>query len=70
MAMKTAGGKIARWLQLAAAPTFAITAVLTGILGGSVSGGMVPMYMLMAVFNVAPWLELISRQGRKRGPDD
>jgi len=62
--------KIARWLSLAAAPTFAIKAVLMGMVGPSVSSGMVPMYTLMAVFNFAPWLELISRQSHKRGSDD
>ena len=62
--------RIARWLSLAAAPTFAITAVLMGIVGPSVSSGMVPMYALMAIFNFAPWLELISRQSRKRGSND
>jgi hypothetical protein len=69
--------QIARWLSLAAAPTFAITAVLTGILGGgannvrrapaphaSALSGMVPMYVLMTAFNVALWLRLISRQSR------
>jgi len=68
---------IARWLSLAAAPTFAITAVVTGVLGGgahdvrcaaashaSVLGGMTPMYLMMTAFNVAPWLQLISGQSR------
>lgn len=62
--------RIARSLSLAAAPTFAVTAVLKGILGASMSSGMFPMYALMAVFNFAPWLELISRQNRKRGSHD
>jgi len=59
-------------LSLAAAPTFAIMALLTGVLGGgpvdalcSVAGasplsGMVPMYLLMSAFHSAPWLKLIS----------
>ena len=65
-------------LSLAAAPTFAIMALLTGVLGGgapdvlcsaaqdaSPLSGMAPMYLLMSVFHAAPWLELIS--GRTRG---
>jgi hypothetical protein len=62
----------ADWLYLAAAPTFAIMALLTGVLGGgpvdalcSAAGasplsGMVPMYLLMSAFHLAPWLKLIS----------
>src|SRR6266404_9480221 len=62
----------ADWLHLAAAPIFAIMALLTGVLGGgpvdalcSVAGasplrGMVPMYLLMRAFHLAPWLKLIS----------
>ena len=61
------------WLGLAAAPTFAIMALLTGVLGGgppdvlcpaahdaSPLSGMVPMYLLMSAFHSAPWLKLIS----------
>jgi hypothetical protein len=57
-------------LYLAAAPTFATMALLTGILGpadplcssasGSPLGGMVPMYLLMSAFHLAPWLKLIA----------
>jgi hypothetical protein len=59
-------------LRLAAAPTFAIMALLTGVLGGgapdelcstvhaSPLSGMVPMYLLMSAFHFAPWLNLIS----------
>jgi hypothetical protein len=61
------------WLCLAAAPTFAIMAVLTGVFGApdmvcaagrsAVSlGGMVPMYLLMSAFHAAPWLKLIARR--------
>jgi hypothetical protein len=63
----------ADWLCLAAAPTFAIMALLTGVLGGgpldvlcsaaqdaSPLTGMVPMYLLMSAFHSAPWLKLIS----------
>jgi hypothetical protein len=61
---------IAKWLCLAATPTFAIMALMTGVLGGgpmdmlcsaeSPLTGMVPMYMLMSAFHSAPWLKLIS----------
>ena len=67
---------IADWLCLAAAPTFAIMALLTGVLGGgrmpmmcsaaqgaSPLSGMVLMYVLMSAFHLAPWLRLISRRG-------
>jgi hypothetical protein len=63
------------WLYLAAAPTFAMMALLTGVLGGSSPdmlcspmqdasplSGMVPMYLLMCAFHSAPWLKLISRR--------
>ena len=62
----------ADWLCLAAAPTFAIMALLTAVLGGgapdvlcasaqgaSPLSGMVPMYVLMSAFHSAPWLKLI-----------
>jgi hypothetical protein len=63
------------WLCLAAAPTFAIMALLTGVAGGgpqdmlcsaaqdaSPLSGMVPMYLLMSAFHSAPWLKLLSRR--------
>ena len=62
----------AGWLSLAAAPTFAIMALLTGVGSGppdmlcsaapdaSPLSGMVPMYLLMSAFHSAPWLKLIS----------
>ena len=61
---------VAGGLSLAAAPTFAVMALLTHF-GGSSSdtlcstgtalhlGGMVPMYLLMSAFHFAPWLKLI-----------
>jgi hypothetical protein len=65
----------ADWLCLAAAPTFAIMALLTGVLDGgpldllcsaareaSPLSGMAPMYWLMSAFHAAPWLKLISRR--------
>jgi hypothetical protein len=65
------------WLGLAAAPTFAIMALLTGLGGpsdflcsahASPLTGMVPMYLLMSAFHSAPWLKLISggRNGTRR----
>jgi hypothetical protein len=63
-------------LSLAAAPTFAIIALLTAVLGGgppdrlcstaqdaSPLSGMVPMYLLMSAFHSAPWLKLVSSRG-------
>ena len=68
-----AAARAGDWLYLAAAPTFAIMALLTGVLGGgspdmlcspmqdaSPLGGMVPMYLLMSAFHLPPWLKLIS----------
>lgn len=62
----------AGWLGLAAAPTFAVMALLTGLHDGSMPDvlcsatqdaspltGMVPMYLLMSAFHLSPWLELI-----------
>jgi hypothetical protein len=55
IAAGSAGGAgLAKWLALAASPTFAAMAVLTSL------GGMVPMYLLMSVFHAAPWLKLIA----------
>ena len=61
------------WLGLAAAPSFALMALATGVWGGSepdmlcsamhggsLMSGMVPMYLLMSVFHAAPWLRLIT----------
>jgi len=60
-------------LSLAAAPTFAIMALLTVIQGDGMQGmvcaaarnaspltGMATMYLLMAAFHLAPWLRLIT----------
>ena len=65
------------WLSLAAAPTFAIMALLLGVPDGSPAvmcsathdasplSGMALMYVLMAAFHSAPWLKLItSRRNR------
>jgi hypothetical protein len=79
--LETAGGcagtdnaaalRAADWVCLAAAPTFAIMALLTGVLGGgqpdmlcsaaqnaSPLSGMIPMYLLMSAFHSTPWLRL------------
>jgi hypothetical protein len=68
-------------LSLAAAPTFAIMALLTGVLGGgqpdilcaaadqtSPLSGMIPMYLLMSAFHSQPWLRLISSRRKHRPP--
>jgi hypothetical protein len=66
-----AATKATDFLTLAAAPAFAIMALLTGVLSGgspdalcsiasaSPLSGMVPMYLLMSAFHSAPWLKLI-----------
>jgi hypothetical protein len=68
------GAAIARvaadWLGLAAAPAFAMMALMTGALGGgaeplcsahgSLMSGMVPMYLLMTAFHAGPWLRMIT----------
>ena len=70
---------LARWLALAATPTFAIMAALTAMIGsgpadmlctagqGSLLGGMVPMYLLMSAFHSAAWLRLLSERRRAVG---
>ena len=64
-----------RLLSLAATPTFAVMALLTVIHDdgmpdticsatreGSLLTGMVPMYLLMSAFHLAPWLRLFGRR--------
>jgi len=71
----------ADWLCLAATPTFAIMALLTGIYGSgppdifcsaahdaSPLSGMAAMYLLMSVFHAAPWLKLIFSSGEVSSP--
>jgi hypothetical protein len=71
--------RAADWLALATAPTFALMAVVTGILDGgahkmgcsaamhmSPLTGMVPMYALMSTFHFTPWLWIISRWAKRR----
>jgi hypothetical protein len=72
--IELAMGGAADWLHLAAAPSFAIMALLTGMPGpdapdllcsaahhASPLSGMVSMYLLMSVFHATPWLKLMSR---------
>ncbi|MEI9981913.1 MAG: hypothetical protein WDN69_01040 [Aliidongia sp.] len=67
---------VADWLCLAATPSFAIMALLTGLLGGGPTdgfcsaaqsatplSGMALMYLLMSAFHAAPWLRLIAGRG-------
>jgi len=71
----------ADWLSLAAAPVFAIMALLNAVLGGGPAdilcsaaqggipiSGMTMMYGLMSLFHASAWLKLISsRKTRVRG---
>jgi hypothetical protein len=65
---------VAGWLSLAAAPAFALMALLTGVPDGPVDmtcpamhgasplSGMLPMYVLMSVFHATPWLRWMTRR--------
>ena len=65
-----------RSLHFAAAPTFALMALVTGFLDDGASNalcsaatgtwlsGMAPMYLLMAVFHSTPWLKWMSHRGK------
>jgi hypothetical protein len=69
-----------RLLSLAAAPAFAIMALLAGAPGGGAAdmlcsaahtsplSGMVPMYLLMSAFHSAPWLRLLRSRGSRARP--
>ena len=68
----------ARFLGLAAAPTFAAMALATTFLesrtmavicsathGPAWLGGMAPMYWLMSAFHLAPWLNLVGPASKR-----
>ncbi|MDP1627748.1 hypothetical protein [Parvibaculum sp.] len=69
---------LAGWLGLAAAPAFAIMALVTALLDGGPMeaicstehghplSGMVPMYLLMCIFHSTPWLRLGSGGAGRR----
>jgi hypothetical protein len=71
---------IADWLCLAAAPTFALMALATCVLGGTASmlcmgtpdasplTGMPAMYLLMSAFHLAPWLRVMSGRSNRSEP--
>ena len=63
------------WLSLAAAPTFAMMALLSAVVGGPAgmlcSGhraspltGMTAMYLFMSAFHASPWLKRAERLWR------
>jgi len=70
------GRRAADWLCLAAAPSFAIMALLSGMSSAGLHGicgmmqsssplsGMTGMYLLMSAFHSAPWLNLLAAAGR------
>ncbi len=72
MMKRMTGARAAEWLCLAAAPTFATMALLSGVLGGGAADilcsaqdaspltGMAPMYLLMSAFHAGPWLKRIA----------
>ena len=75
-------GRAAAWLSLAAAPAFAIMALLTATHGGgpadilcsaahdgSPLSGMTLMYALMSVFHSTSWLKLVSSRQTTRVSD-
>ena len=71
---------LADWLGLAAAPCFAVMALVTEIAEGppeifclspheaSPLSGMGLMYVLMAAFHLSPWLRLVGRRASTRRP--
>lgn len=70
----------ARWLSLAAAPTFGLMALLNFVGGdappicsaapASPLSGMTAMYLLMSAFHWPPWLALISNARALPGHSD
>jgi len=78
---KSESWRLADWLSLAAAPTFGLMALLTAVadsgahqmwcapaVHGSPLCGMVPMYVLMSAFHLAPWLKRASGWRRAARP--
>ena len=70
-------GRAADWLALAAAPGFALMALLSARGGGAVEmlcgaasplGGMTAMYLLMSVVHAGPWLRLAAQASRSPSP--
>lgn len=72
--------RAAGWLGFAAMPTFALMALLSGVVAGdpmdmlcsaahgaSPLSGMTLMYMLMSAFHSAPWLKWVARRHSNRG---
>jgi hypothetical protein len=72
---KRAEASAVRLLSLAATPTFAVMALLSAVhgyampdmicaatRGASLLSGMVPMYLLMSAFHLAPWLRLFAHR--------
>jgi len=69
--------RVADGLAFAASPTFAIMALLTGVVGGgpadilcsaahaSPLSGMAIMYLLMSAFHAGPWLKMIRASVRR-----
>jgi hypothetical protein len=71
---KSAALRATDWLALGASPSFALMAALTRFFSDGaheilcsvashawVLSGMAPMYVLMSLFHLTPWLNLISR---------
>jgi len=69
--------RAADWLCLAATPSFAIMALLSGISSAGLPGicatmpsssslgGMTGMYLLMSAFHSAPWLNVLTAAVRR-----
>jgi hypothetical protein len=70
-------GRVIPWLAFAAAPTFAAMALVTATQPAGMPAmcpampdpswltGMAPMYVLMSLFHVTPWLKLLAHRRRR-----